>query len=213
MKNNIIVLFSLFAILFSKNLSLKEITIADSLPKNMPVVKKIFWGEEGLFRGGFIDPKSRIKELEIRRNMLQLHQRLALVTLGLMSYQYSIGNRMVNSPNEYGELKDLHMKLGYTSFGTYMTAASLSIFAPPGMKYSKKRFSSNKIHRYLAMIHFTGMAIQPWLGYKTSVAGIEAANGIEGKAEEYNNLLDLHQAVGNITLSSYFLAFLTTLFK
>ena len=81
------------------------------------------------------------------------------------------------------------------------------------MKYTNKKFSSNRLHRYLALIHFTGMAIQPWLGYQTSVAGIEATNGIEGRAEDYNQLMDLHQFVGRITFTTYFLAFLTTLFK
>jgi len=184
-----------------------ESTIADSLPDNMPFLKSIIWGENGFARDTFVDPKSRMKELKIRRNMLQLHQRLALVTLGLMTYQYHIGNRMVNNPSEYGELKDLHMKLGYTTFGTYMGTAGLSIFAPPGMKYSNKKFSSNKLHRYLAVIHFTGMAMQPWLGYKTAVAGLE------GRAEDRENLLNMHEVVGGVTLSTYFLAFLTTLFK
>ena len=94
-----------------------------------------------------------------------------------------------------------------------MTAASLSIFAPPGMKYSKKRFSSNKLHRYLALIHFTGMAMQPWLGYKTSVANINCSNGVAGACNDSENLTNIHKTVGSITVSSYFLAFLTTLFK
>ena len=195
------------SLLFSTELLFKESTIADSLPKNMPIIKKVFWGEKGMLRGSFFDPKSRIKELKIRRNMLQMHQRLSLLTLGLMVHQYDIGKRMLDSPYEYGELKDKHMKLGYTVFGTYMAAASLSIFAPPGMKYSKKKFTSNKLHRYLAVIHFTGMAMQPWLGYKTSVAGLE------GRVEDRERLLDLHDTVGGITLSAYVLAFLTTLLK
>ena len=202
----VISLISLLSVIFSNNIVIKERTITDSLPKNMLIVKKIFWGENGLLRDSFADPKSRIKELEIRRNMLQLHQKLALFTLGCMAYQYHIGNKMSN-PHEYGELKDLHMKLGYTTFGTYMGSASLSILAPPGMKYSKKRFTSNKLHRYLAIIHFTGMAIQPWLGYKTSVAGLEE------REEDRENLLQMHETVGGITLTAYSLAFLTTLFK
>ena len=203
----------LISVGFSNNIDFSQRTIADSLPKNMPLIKKVFWGEDGLFRNTFVDPKSRMRELKIRRNMLQLHQKLALFTLGCMAYQYNIGNRMLDNPNEYGEFKELHMNLGYTTFGTYMGTASLSIFSPPGMKYTNKKFSSNRLHRYLALIHFTGMALQPWLGYQTSVAGIEATNGIEGRAEDYNQLMDIHQVVGGITFTTYFLAFLTTLFK
>tara|TARA_Y100001970_G_C14227725_1_gene856677 strand:+ start:1890 stop:2528 length:639 start_codon:yes stop_codon:yes gene_type:complete len=212
MKIKIIFLISLSSLIFSNDFIIKERSIADSLPTNMPIVKKVFWGEKGLLRDSFVDPKSRIKELEIRRNMLQLHQRFALITLGALMYQTSIGFKMTED-GEYQKYKDTHMKLGYISFGTYMTAASLSIFAPPGMKYSKKKFSSNKLHRYLAIIHFTGMAMQPWLGYKTSVANINCANRVAGACEESDNLTNLHKNVGTITVSSYFLAFLTTLFK
>jgi len=212
MKINFIFLISLLAILFSDDSIIREKTIADSLPPNMPVIKKIFWGQNGLLRDSFVDPKSRVKELKVRRNMLQLHQRFALLTLGTLMYQASIGFKMTED-GEYERYKDTHMKLGYISFGTYMTAASLSIFAPPGMKYSKKRFSSNKLHRYLALIHFTGMAIQPWLGYKTSVANINCSNGLPGACEDSKELTNTHKTIGTITVSSYFLAFLTTLFK
>ena len=208
----IIYLVSLLSTVFSNDFIIKERTIADSLPQNMPIVKKMFWGENGLLRDSFVDPNSRIKELKIRRDMLQLHQRFALITLGALIYQTSIGFKMTED-GQYKKYKDTHMKLGYISFGTYMTAASLSIFAPPGMKYSKKRFSSNKLHRYLALIHFTGMAMQPWLGYKTSVANINCSNGVAGACDDSENLTNIHKTVGTITVSSYFLAFLTTLFK
>ena len=102
-----IILLFIFILSVSLSAQIKtESTIVDSLPDNMPFLKSIIWGEDGIARDTFIDPKSRIKELKIRRNMLQLHQRLALVTLGLMTYQYHIGNRMINNPSEYGELKD-----------------------------------------------------------------------------------------------------------
>ena len=37
-----------------------EPTIADSLPDNIPFLKSVIWGENGLVRDTFIDPKSRI---------------------------------------------------------------------------------------------------------------------------------------------------------
>ena len=45
-----------------------ESTIVDSLPDNMPFLKSIIWGENGFARDTFVDPKSRMKELKIRRN-------------------------------------------------------------------------------------------------------------------------------------------------
>ena len=48
MKINFIFLIILLAILFSNDSIIREKTIADSLPPNMPVIKKIFWGQNGL---------------------------------------------------------------------------------------------------------------------------------------------------------------------
>ena len=190
-----------------------EPTIKDSLPSNIPFIKKTLWGEKGILRNTFINPQSRIKEIEMRHNMLQLHQKVALFTLGTMLYQYNLGNRMIENPEEYGQLKDTHMKLGYFTFTTYITAAGLSILSPPAMKYTNKRFTSNKIHQYLAFIHFTGMMLQPWLGYHTSVAGIECQNGIQGRCYDRRQLQDFHETVGGITVSTYFLSFLMTLLR
>ncbi len=189
-----------------------QLATTDSLPKNMPFIKNVLWGNNGIIRNSFINPDSRIKELRIRRNMLQLHQRFALFTLGAMLYQSNIGYKMTEEADGYLKYKDLHMNLGYFTFSTYMTAASLSIFSPPGMKYTKK-ISSIKLHRYLALIHFAGMAMQPSLGYYTSVAGIECQNGIPGRCKDREDLLELHKTVGTITVSSYILAFLTTLLR
>ncbi len=103
-----LIILIIFSIIFANRLD-ENPSISDSLPKNMPLVKKVFWGEKGILRNSFVDPKSRVKELKIRRNMLQLHQRLALLTLGEMMYQYHIGKRMANH-NEY-EYKDTHLIL------------------------------------------------------------------------------------------------------
>ena len=200
-------LIFIISICFSIDNQSFEPTIKDSLPSNIPFIKKTLWGEKGFLRNTFIDPQSRIKEIEMRHNMLQLHQKVALFTFGAMLYQYNLGNRMIEDPYEYGELKDTHMKLGYFTFTTYMTAAGLSILSPPAMKYTNKRFTSNKIHQYLAFIHFTGMMIQPWLGYQASVAGLE------GRGQDRDELLKFHETVGTITVSTYFLSFLMTLFR
>ena len=111
-------------------------------------------------------------------------------------------------PNEavsYNQYMKTHSILSKITFTTYMTAAGLSILAPPGMKYSKKKYSSNKLHRYLALIHFSGMMAQPILGYRT-------ANASE-LGLDYDKMLSAHNTVGTITMTSYFLAFLVTLFK
>ena len=63
-----------------------------------------------------------------------------------------------------------------------------------------------KIHRYLATIHFTGMMLQPYIGYQASVAGLE------NRVSDRKDLLRYHDGIGSITTFSYILSFITTLF-
>ena len=60
-----------------------------------------------------------------------------------------------------------------------------------------------KLHRYLALIHFAGMSVQPWLGYQTATA----------TGNDYNKYMDKHRKVGEVVYISYFLSFLLTLME
>ena len=122
---------------------------------------KILWGESGLFRKIKLAPETRQKELQLRVKMLQLHQKIALGSLGAFFYQSYLGKQMVDGNYKY---HDLHSSMSKVVWSSYMTSAALSYFAPPGMKYSKK-LSSMKIHRLLSWVHFAGMASIPFLGY------------------------------------------------
>ena len=57
-----------------------------------------------------------------------------------------------------------------------------------------------KLHRYLSLIHFTGMSIQPWLGYQAS-----------NNPNDYDKYMDMHRKTGEVVLASYAIAFLLTL--
>ena len=176
--------------------ALEKATLSDSIPNNMPLIKNIFWSDDGLLRRLDLAPKSRFKELELRRDMLQLHQKTALVNLGLMSYQYYLGHEM---DKEYENRSRLHKSLGYASFGLYMTSAGLSVFSPPALKYDKG-VSSINIHRFLSVIHFSGMIMQPFLGYQISNSNCHS-----------DYYYELHKDVGNVVFVSYLLSFLVTL--
>ena len=176
--------------------ALEKTTLSDSIPNNMPLIKNIFWSDEGLLRKLDLAPKSRFKELELRRDMLQLHQKTALVNLGLMSYQYYLGHEM---DKDYDNRSRLHKSLGYASFGLYMTSAGLSVFSPPALKYNKG-VSSINIHRFLSVIHFSGMIMQPFLGYQISNSNCHS-----------DYYYELHKDVGNVVFVSYLLSFLVTL--
>ena len=125
-------------------------TITDSLPPNMPFSKKILWGENGVIRKVNLAPDSRVDEMKLRSEMLQLHQKLGLLNVGLMGAQMYLGNTMSDGNRENGQA---HSYLGYTTFSVYMTTAGLQLFAPPAFRYSKG-YSSIKIHKYLSYIHF-----------------------------------------------------------
>ena len=55
-----------------------------------------------------------------------------------------------------------------------------------------KNLSSMKLHRYLSLIHFTGMSIQPWLGYQAS-----------NNPDDYDHYMDMHRKTGEVVLASY----------
>ena len=177
-----------------------NLTWRDSIPANMPLIKKLFWSEDGLFRRIDIAPSSRYDELLIRKDMMQWHQKLSLINLSLMGYQYYIGKKMDDNPMKYKQkYESMHKSLGYTTYTIYMTSAGLAIFSPPALKYDQN-LSSMKLHRYLSLIHFTGMSIQPWLGYQAS-----------NNPNDYDKYMDMHRKTGEVVLASYAIAFLLTL--
>jgi hypothetical protein len=75
----------------------------------------------------------------------------------------------------------------------YLGTASLSLGAPPARRYGGG-FSNVKLHRYLALIHFTGMMALPWLGQR--IAGADSQ-------ETYDSRLAAHQWVGRITYTAF----------
>tara|TARA_B100001250_G_scaffold409644_1_gene434407 strand:- start:1536 stop:2111 length:576 start_codon:yes stop_codon:yes gene_type:complete len=160
------------------------------MPINMPVHTKIFWGENGLFRKLNIAPKSRSSELKLRVEMLQLHQKIALATLGLFSYQSFLGNQMING--DYSN-DSKHSMLSKYVWSMYMSSAALSYLAPPAMKYNKK-YDSITLHRMLSWTHFCGMALIPYLGYTITTS------------DDYDRAVKIHQTVAISTLGSMFLS-------
>jgi len=152
----------------------------------MPVHTKLLWGEKGFFRTVNLAPDSREKELRLRTKMLQNHQKLALASFGLLAYQASLGYNLKDG--DFTKLNK-HRKFSTIAWSLYMTSASLSYFAPPGMIY-EKRISSMKLHKWLSYLHFAGMLAIPLLGKNISTSN------------DYNKALTLHQNVASITLIS-----------
>ena len=133
------------------------------LPDKIIFTQRIFWGEKGIMRtfNAFeLTPEKRMKELKVRRTMLVTHQIMGMLTLGGMIAQGFVGAKLYNQEKQgiYDQnLKDTHSALATAVEIGYFTTASLSLFAPPKMLNERKGYSSIKLHKALAMVHFTGM--------------------------------------------------------
>ena len=134
-------------------------TTTSLLPQKMLFTQRIFWGEKGLLRP--ISPltaANRSKELKLRRGMLVTHQILGFATLGGMIGQGIVGAKLYNaSGSNYRNLKNIHEGLGAAVNLTYSTTAFMSLFTPPPLINRDKKLSSIRIHKWLAVIHMSGM--------------------------------------------------------
>ena len=184
----------IFIISFPLSVMAKEQEEKKELPPNMPVHTKLLWGENGLFRKINIAPKARQDELQLRVKMLQLHQKIALGTLGLFYYQTYLGTKLLDNY----QYRESHARMSKLVWSSYMLSAFLSYLAPPAMVYSKN-INSMKIHRYLSWVHFSGMAMLPFLGKNIS------------ESSDYDGALALHQNVAFATLFSMSLSALLSI--
>jgi hypothetical protein len=131
------------------------------LPDKFIFTQRILWGEKGLMRSfnAFeLTPEKRQHELKVRRTMLVTHQIMGMLTLGGMVAQGIVGAKLYNySGNNYQGLKHTHEAIATGVNIGYFSTAALSLFAPPKMLNERKGYSSIKLHRGLAIIHFSAM--------------------------------------------------------
>ncbi len=131
------------------------------LPGKIMFTQRIFWGEKGLMRNfnAFeLTPEKRMAELKVRRTMLVTHQIMGFLTLGGMVAQGFVGAKLYKATgSDYKNIKDTHEVLAAAVEIGYFSTAALSMFAPPKMLNERKGYSSIKLHKGLAYIHFTGM--------------------------------------------------------
>jgi len=158
------------------------------LPDRIFITQKLLWGKNGLLRTAGLAPltaEHRQTEMKIRRTMLKLHQVGGFVTLAGMIAQGIVGAKLYNHPTS--QLKDTHESLaGFVNI-SYFSTAFLSFTAPPPL-VNRKGMSSIKIHKGLAMVHFTGMIL-------TNVL----ANQLEGNP----NLKPYHRAAAYSTFAAF----------
>ena len=145
--------------------------------------------------------------LDRRSHMLQVHQRLGLITLAplvatLVTSGGAKGDRN-STASSSATGRELHAALGATTAGLYLTTASFAIFAPkvPGTKTRGPIL----VHKALAFIHGPGMILTPILG--------AMAYDQRSKGEKVHGIASAHGAVAAITGIAYGAAILSVTIK
>jgi Carboxypeptidase regulatory-like domain len=136
--------------------------------------------------------------LNKRSHMLQIHQRLGLITLIPMVATLVSGG-LAGGRSTSSTDRDLHVALGSTTAGLYFATAYYAIFAPkiPGTKTE----GPMRWHKALAWIHGPGMILTPILG--------AMAYEQKSKGEKVHGIAQAHGAVAIITAAAYGAAILS----
>jgi len=145
--------------------------------------------------------------LDRRSHMLQIHQRLGLITLAplvatLITGSGAKGNRN-STAGSSASGRELHAAMGGTTAGLYLTTAAFAIFAPK-VPNTKTR-GPILVHKALAFIHGPGMILTPILG---AMAYNQRAAG-----EKVHGIASAHGAVAAITGIAYGAAILSVTIK
>lgn len=140
------------------------------LPHKMLATQRVFWGPNGLLRVMHVAPltaEGREKELKIRRAMLVSHQVMGFVTLAGYVVQGILGAKLYKAQgNDYVRLHSAHETSATVINITYATTALLAFTAPPPLIAERHGLSSIRLHKYLSLIHLTGMIATNILAHK-----------------------------------------------
>lgn len=136
--------------------------------------------------------------LNKRSHMLQIHQRLGLITLAPLVATVVTGG-FAGGRSTSSTDRDLHAALGSTTAGLYFATAYYAIFAPkiPGTKTE----GAIKWHKALAWIHGPGMILTPILGVM--------AFDQKSKGQKVHGIAQAHGAVAIVTAAAYGAAILS----
>lgn len=134
------------------------------LPQKMLITQSLLWGKNGLLNNTFGNGdrlKERTIQLNIRRKMLNVHQLGGFLTLGGMLAQGIVGSQLYRG--DY-KVKELHENLGTAINVSYGITAMNSLFTPPAVFQRDKKISSMRLHKWLAVVHLSGMIATNILG-------------------------------------------------
>lgn len=172
---------------------LSDSTTAEPLlPRKMIFTQRAFWGPKGLLRTvnlAPLTPEGRAKELKIRRTMLVAHQIGGFVTLAGFVAQGILGGKLYNAKGqEYVDLKRWHERTAGIINVSYGTTLALSLTTPPPIVGARRGFTTIKLHKYLAVLHLTGMI---------------ATNVLAHMIDQHPDLKPVHRAAAYTTFGAY----------
>ena len=165
-------------------------TIDSSLiqpPSKMLFTQRALWGTNGILKNRYSGKDlvaNRKTDLKIRRTMLQLHQIGGFVTIGGMLAQGIIGSQLYKG--DY-KVKDLHENVGMAVNLTYGFTALNGLFAPPSAFSRDKKITSIRLHKWLAVLHLSGMIA-------TNILGTQIENNV--------SLKPYHRAAAYVSFAS-----------
>ncbi len=162
-------------------------------PKKMLFTQQLIWGNNGIFKNRYGSTQDLVErrkiDLRIRRKMLQIHQIGGFVTLGGMLAQGIVGSQLYKGSYN---LKETHEKLGAAVNLSYGLTAINALFTPPSTFKRDKKLTSIRLHKWLAIVHMSGMIA-------TNILGTQIENNIALKpyhrAAAYTSFVSLAAAM------------------
>lgn len=137
--------------------------------------------------------------LDKRSHMLQIHQRLGLITT------VPLIATLLLAPDNHSSASArwLHGGMGLATATMYFTTASFAIRAPK-VKGTKDK-GPIRLHKALACIHFPGMILTPILGMM--------ADEQRNAGQKVHGIASAHGVVASLTIASYLASILAVSIK
>jgi hypothetical protein len=137
--------------------------------------------------------------LNKRSRMLQIHQKLGLITFFPMVASLAAATQAGGRHNTGSVGRDVHMALGSATAGLYFATAYYAMFAPkvPGVESR----GPIRFHKAMAWIHGPGMILTPILG--------AMADSQRSQGERLHGIAKYHGQVAIVTAVAYGLALLS----
>lgn len=174
-----------------------DVSTDDLLPTKYLFTQRMLWGHKGLMRNfsSFkLSEDERDREMQIRHKMITLHRYVGFATLAGMVAQGIVGAKLYNGDHD---LLSAHQALAGAVNVGYFSSAALVLFAPPRRHNLSPGYNSLKLHKALAIVHFTTMV---------------ATNLLAGQANRNSTMKAMHMATAYTAFGSFLVSMVVVTF-